>query len=159
MIKDLINQKDNLTDQYINKYLENTLNTRAGAVIVPDITQLKKGGRVSNFKSIFIKLLGLKLIITLDKNGLLFKDKAGKLESAVDTNLVELDKILSYSTKKIKRALLLYNDCKNEKFNINEMIKLTENKFPNIKFEKTVLPAVITAHLGPNYFAVAFDVE
>ncbi|MDE6477355.1 MAG: DegV family protein, partial [Mycoplasmoidaceae bacterium] len=52
--------------------------------MVPNINQLVKGGRVSSFKSVLIKMLNLKLIISYDYNGLIFMDKSSKYESCVE---------------------------------------------------------------------------
>jgi fatty acid-binding protein DegV len=132
---------------------------RAGVLVVPDASQLKKGGRVSNFKSLLIKLFGLKLIITLDEHGLLFKDKAGKVEEAIKKAKRALGDCIPLETKKVKRFVIFRNSEADAKFNIDEYVRLVKSMYPDVKIEYVVLPSVITAHVGPNYFVFGIDLE
>jgi fatty acid-binding protein DegV len=104
-------------------------------------------------------MFGLKLIITLDIAGLVFRNKSMTAKEAVKKLKSELDKLVHSETKKIKRCVFFWNDMHNDKFNIPELLDLCSKVFPNIKPEIAQFPAVITAHVGPNYIAVGVDIE
>ncbi|GHU48395.1 hypothetical protein FACS1894218_5160 [Bacilli bacterium] len=153
------NKKDLLTDQYINDYLKKIESKRVASLIVPDIEQLKKGGRISNFKSLLVKMFGLKLIITLDKEGLIFRNKSSSIQGAVKKMMDEANILAPFKNGKIKRCVFFINEMNKKKFNIQEISDLVTPEFSNLKIEKVQLPAVITAHVGPNYFAIGLDIE
>ena len=58
-------KNDQLNDDSIQQYFDKVKDKRCALLTVYDVKQLKKGGRVSNFKSMIINMLGLKLCITL----------------------------------------------------------------------------------------------
>ncbi|GHU32842.1 hypothetical protein FACS1894166_07000 [Bacilli bacterium] len=153
------NKKHELSNQFILKYLEKAKISRAASLIVPDIEYLKKGGRISNFKSLLVKMFGFKLIITLNVEGLIFRNKSMSTKEAVKKMKSELNKLVDLDHREIKRCVMFTNAMNNKKFNIAELMELAKNEFPNTKFEQAQLPAVITAHVGPNYMAVGTDVE
>jgi fatty acid-binding protein DegV len=126
---------------------------------VPDVSQLKKGGRVSNFKSVLIKLFGLKLIITLDKAGLLFRDKANKPEEVIKRSKDALTSLIPLNHNHIRRFVVFTNSKANKKFDVNQYLNILKTIYPKIKMEHVDLPSVITAHVGPNYFAFGMDLE
>jgi fatty acid-binding protein DegV len=153
------NNTGKLNDQLITDYLERIKDKRAGVLVVPDISQLKNGGRVSNFKSILIKLLGLKLIITLDKFGLLFKDKSSKPEDAVKRANSILSTIIPLGKLPIKRFVVFTNSNSDKKFDIKHYVDILKILYPQTKMEFTNVPSVITAHVGPNYLAFGADLD
>jgi fatty acid-binding protein DegV len=153
------NKENKLDDKFITNYLSNIKNKRAGVLIVPDVSQLKKGGRVSNFKSMLIKLFGLKLIITLDKEGLLFRDKASKPEEAVKRAKDAISKLIPLDQNHIRRFVVFTNSKADKKFDINQYLNIVKTIYPRVQIEHTELPAVITAHVGPNYFVFGIDLE
>jgi fatty acid-binding protein DegV len=134
-------------------------NNRAAVLIVPDVSQLKKGGRVSNFKSILIKLFGLKLIISLDKAGLLFRDKANKPEEVVKRAKEALTKLIPLDKNHIRRFVIFTNSKADKQFDVNQYITIIKAMYPKVKIEHVELPSVITAHVGPNYIAFGMDLE
>jgi fatty acid-binding protein DegV len=153
------NKKGELNDKTIAEYLKFTKLNRAGVLIVPDAAQLKKGGRVSNFKSVLIKLFGLKLIITLDQHGLLFKNKGLKVNDTIEKAKQELSKVIPLASKTIKRFVIFCNSETDAKFNIPEYVNVIKTMYPKVKIEYVVLPSVITAHVGPNYVVFGADLE
>ncbi|MDR1235152.1 MAG: DegV family EDD domain-containing protein [Mycoplasmataceae bacterium] len=152
-------KENKLDDAFIKNYLKQLEDKRAGLLIVPDVSQLKKGGRVSNFKSLLIKLLGLKLIISLSKEGLIFRDKAKDPQEAINRGNKALNKLIPLEQSKIRRFVVFTNSKADRKFDITQYIKIIETMYPKVKIEHTELPSVITAHVGPNYFVFGMDLE
>jgi fatty acid-binding protein DegV len=153
------NKNNELNDKFIVDYLNNVRDKRAGILIVPDVTQLKKGGRVSNFKSILIKLLNLKLILTLDKSGLLFRDKANKPDEVIRRSKKILEELIPLDKSHIKRFTVLTNDETDKKFNMNEYLDVLKATYPKVEIEYDQIPTIILAHVGPNYFVFGIDLE
>jgi fatty acid-binding protein DegV len=108
---------------------------------------------------LLIKLFGLKLIITLDEHGLLFKDKSGKVEDSIKKAKRALSDCVPLETNKIKRFVIFRNSEADAKFNIDEYIEIVKPMYPDVNIEYVVLPSVITAHVGPNYFVFGVDLE
>lgn len=151
-------KKEELTEQKVTDYIESTKNKWTGFLIVPNITQLVKGGRVSSFKSVLIKMLNLKLIISYDHNGLIFMDKSPKYEGCVEKIKEAFEKRIQLSKHRIVHSVLLENSM-NEKYHIDEILKLLRKEFKleNVKTGK--FPSVITAHTGVDYAAIILLVD
>jgi fatty acid-binding protein DegV len=153
-ILDLINEK--VTIEKIEKYLQNVYTKRIGFIVVPDVKYLVKGGRVSNFKGMLIKLFNLKLVVTLYNDGLKFFDKTSSIEGIVKM----IPKCFSDKTKikfdvaKLKRFSLFYSKNNEPKYMVNEIVKQIRKAYPSIEIVDEELPAIIAAHTGSNYVVV-----
>ncbi|MDR0739452.1 MAG: DegV family EDD domain-containing protein [Mycoplasmataceae bacterium] len=160
-IMDLVeaNKNGKLDDTYIQNYLKTIRNKRVAALIVPDISQLKKGGRLSNFKSFLIKLFGLKLIITLSSEGLIFRDKAKDVKDSIECADDEIAKLIPLKTSSIKRFVVFTNSKTNKTIDIDLYKQIVKTMYPKVKIEYTELPTIIIAHVGPNYFAMGIDLD
>lgn len=161
MIQDFVKAKEQnkLDEKFINEYIENMNKNRLGMIIVPDIKFLKHGGRVSNAKSFFINLAKLKLLISLNPEGLLFRTTATSTQSAVNKAAEEISKLLGLDNKKIKRMCVYINKHAEAKYNFEEYIKLVKERFNYEKLEIDSIPCIIMAHTGPNFFVIGIDVE
>jgi fatty acid-binding protein DegV len=152
-------EKDGSLDvEYVKKYIEDTKKTMCGLLIVPDITFLKKGGRVSNFKAALIKLLKLNLLITLDYNGLKFCDKAKNIEQAITKAKKILKQKINFSNETLNRVRILLNKNADKKFLIDDIFLETKKSFNfSDNLEIAEIPSVIMVHTGPNYFVICLD--
>jgi fatty acid-binding protein DegV len=132
---------------------------RGGILIVSDITQLKKGGRVRGVKSLVIKLLKLSILVSFDYDGLSFANVAKKPEEIVKKIKEIFDRKIDLKSHEIRRALVFKNDDIHLDKNKSEIDRLILSQFPNIKFEVAPLPSVILAHTGIDYIAFGFDLK
>jgi fatty acid-binding protein DegV len=148
-----------LTVESVQEYLDINNKSRAGILIVSDMTQLKKGGRVRGFKSLLIKILRLSIIISFDYDGLSFANIGKKPDEIVKKMIEVYDKKIGLKSSQINRALIFKNKNTDLDKNMSEINNIFITKYPNVKFEISELPAVIVAHTGHNYTAVGFDLK
>ncbi len=152
-------KKEEITEKKVVDYIESTKHKWTGFLIVPNVNQLVKGGRVSSFKSVFVKMLGLKLIISYDWNGLVFMDKSSKYEGCVEIIKNAFEKRINLSKRKIRHVVLLEKNL-NKKYDIASLIKLLRKEFNITDDVKTgVFPSIITAHTGVDYAAIIILVD
>ena len=116
---------------------------RVGWLMVRDLSQLVKGGRVNGLKAAFAKLFGIKPVILFDTNGLTNFDKVKSNESFFSVCDEHLHH--HYAAKDIKRALLFVpegSDLKSEF--INDWLK----HYASIPHEIVSFPSVVLSHTG-----------
>lgn len=159
-VMDLAKRVNKLTQQEIEDYLKNAYTKRIGLIVVPDVKYLIKGGRVSNFKGMLIKLFNLKLIVTLYNDGLNFFDKTSSINGIIKI----IPKCFSSKTKikfnvnKLKRFSLFYSRNNDQKYMVNDIVKEIKKTYPTIEIvENEELPAIIAAHTGSNYIVVVCE--
>lgn len=165
-IEDILEMKknDQLNDDSIQQYFDKVKDKRCALLTVYDVKQLKKGGRVSNFKSMIINMLGLKLCITLDKNGLCYYGKASNLKKAIDVAFEAYkERIINFDLKNIKRVGFIYSPTHEHEEDVREALEdyLIAKKLQGVEYKlyKGLVPGVICAHTGPYCFAVYVDCE
>jgi fatty acid-binding protein DegV len=126
---------NSLNEQTLQTYLDSIRYKRVGYMIVPDIKQLVKGGRVSNFKSFLIKVLNIKLLITLNEKGLSFFDKANNYKDGVMKIHQAAKERFDVDHAKIKRCVIFCNAKTNPKFKADDIVKKMKDEFPHLTFE------------------------
>jgi fatty acid-binding protein DegV len=124
-----------LNESTMQTYLDEIHIKRVGYMIVPDMKQLVKGGRISNFKSLLIKVMSIKLLITLNEKGLSFFDKASNYDDSVKKIHSAAQERLDIEHIKIKRCVIFHNTQTNPKFKTDEIVDKLKAGFPNITFE------------------------
>ncbi|BAC44023.1 DegV family protein [Malacoplasma penetrans] len=144
--------KNKSSDEIINAINVKKQNT-LGTLVVTDLEQLKKGGRINVIKAAIAKALKLNIIITFD-GSLEFYDKDRSLEKAIDKCLKKIDQETSYLTKGIKHAYF-YTTFLDENKN-KEIKKIIDQKL-NTNTEEYLIPSVISVHTGVNAFAIYIE--
>lgn len=157
-IKTIVNHiskllKENKATEEILDYIEKRKGRRFGTLVVTDITQLKKGGRISATKAWIVDKLKLNIIITFD-GSLDFYDKSRSLEKAIDKCLEKLDEVTEFKSKGIKHGFF-YTTYLDEKE--NEVIKKIIDEKLQFKTIQEWFPAAIAVHTGPNAFAIYLE--
>ncbi|GMO13393.1 MAG: DegV family protein [Mycoplasmoidaceae bacterium] len=142
----------------VNKYRDKL----AMAVVVPDLSFLARGGRISKTKGFFGKLLHITALVSFDREGVVFRDKAmtsNKLYKQIDQYFKMILKDFDYS--KIDKIGILHSNTTTRNFNRQKYEEeFTENIFPKIdkkivsNSSAQAVPCAILAHLGPNYYAL-----
>lgn len=150
-IKEMISK--NKTDQEIIDYVEDRKRRRLGILIVNDLTQLKKGGRISSFKAFIAKTLKLNIMIEFN-GGLNFFDKDSSIEKTIDKALKRIDQETHFLKNGIKRGYVL-STYLDKKFNEEIQKKISEKVNFNLTFD--YIPAVIGVHTGAKTFAVYIE--
>ncbi|MDE7112297.1 MAG: DegV family EDD domain-containing protein, partial [Malacoplasma sp.] len=151
LITEMISQ--NKSSEEILKKVEERKKKRLGCLVVTDLEQLKKGGRINAFKALIAKTLKFNIIITFD-GSLDFYDKDRSVEKAIDKSLEKINKEINYLSKGIKNAFF-YTSFLDENKNA-EIKKIVDEKL-KIKTEQSYIPSVITVHTGPNAFAIYIE--
>jgi DegV family protein with EDD domain len=130
IIKHLVekNIKNELNESYIVNYIQQTKHKMCVVLVVPDIKQLVKGGRISGVKSLIVKLLGLKLLITMADDGLIFYDKAKKDRETISKIKLAFEQKIGLDKMQIKQGAILTSKSSDAKFNINELRDLIKTQ-------------------------------
>lgn len=155
MIIDYVNKKNTIVglQEYVDKITEKT----CGVVIVGDLTQLKKGGRISSFKSLIASAIKLKLIVKFDGQ-LSYVAKDLTWTGAINKSLELIDKQIKYSTRGIAH-ISIFNELNNE----SEGVKLVEYTKEALKLkvndEPSLLPKCVIAHTGANSFSILIQAK
>lgn len=156
---DLKNQ-NKLNDDTFLEYVTNIHHKRHIFLYVYSLAQLAKGGRVSNFKSKLANLLGLKIIITVGKDGLNFYKTAKSCDKLWELSLEECkEREPSFDISNVARVAFVHSPIEKNDKNEKEYFEIVQNKLSNnsYKLEHTVLSAVILAHTGAKCFAIYME--
>jgi len=144
------------TEQNVQKFVdEQIIPNRIGFLMVEDLTQLVKGGRVSGFKAALAKVFKVKPIILFSKDGLTSINKAKDYEGLFE----KADDYIKehFEDKQPKRAILFvpYNDDgKALEFKIQY-----QNHYGTLPHESANFPTVVVSHTGLSHVAIYFELE
>jgi len=153
IINDLQNIQS-LNKQKVDEYFEKMYDKYKICVIANELKYMARGGRVSNAKALIAKLLKIKVVVGLTTEGLKLFGKAIKEISLVKT-VIDFFKQYGINPDEVEKVALFTSDCEKTKFDVSSMIKAVKSQFPKSKIESSFLPCVISAHVGPNYLAIA----
>ena len=145
-----------LTDDVALEYMANIHKHRNGLLFVYDLTQLAKGGRISNFKAALAKLFKMKIIISADNDGLNFIDKSASMEKCVAKAFEYFKKHnANFDAKNVTRLGLIYSEVDRSNKNIKVAIDAIKDLLKGAKYkeDKYIFPNVLMAHTGGNMFA------
>ena len=161
-LEDLIEmvKKNTLTPTTFKEYLKKQQETEAGTLFVSDITQLAKSGRVSNLKSLLLKILKLNIIITCDKKGLKFFKTTKGLIKGFDAIIEEYTKrVPGFSLDKIKKLWIQFG-TKNENYpNTVQLVNYIKSVIPkNCKMGTGYISNVILAHTGDDAITIKIGI-
>lgn len=155
IVVDLIRKMiaENKSTKEIIDAINERKNKRFGTLVVTDLEQLKRGGRISAVKAFVAKTLKFNIIINFD-GALDFFDKDRSLDKAIDKCLYELNKKTNYLKNGIKYAYF-YTSFSDQSKN-DEIIKMIESKL-NSKLQQFYIPSIIAVHTGLNTFAIYLE--
>lgn len=118
---------------------------------VDDLEYLKRGGRLTSFKCVVGKLLGIKPIIKLTKDGTLDNTEKSKGRKAALKRLVEL---LEEDDVDVTMPICLLNaDCDEDAALVKELIL---QKYPTAVVNEQLVGPVIGSHCGPDTIGIIF---
>ncbi len=128
---------------------------RFGFLMVEDLTQLSKGGRVSGIKAALAKLFKIYPIILFDGNGLTNFDKAKNNESFFQ--IVDRYHNEKYPGTKVVRTFLAvppgYDSL------AKQYISDYQSHYGNQPYDETTFPVVVICHTGLKHVAIYFEVK
>ena len=139
------------SEAIVQKFVdEQVIPHRVGFLLVEDLEQLKKGGRVSGIKAVIAKLFKIKPVILFDQNGLTnfdkVKDYAG-LFAILDKHIAE-----KYNNQKIVKAIVFvpYGDDETK----NKYLEEYKNHYGHIPYNLVNFPTVVVSHTGLKHVAI-----
>jgi len=137
---------------YVNKEI---IPHRFGFLMITDLKQMVKGGRVSGLKAAIAKLFKINPVIFMDKNGLEQYSKCKTYDKYFDI----VDEYIARTRpgQKITRFFLV-TPIGNEKVE-KEFIETFKRRYHIDKYDLTSLPTIVVAHSGANHVATYFDVR
>jgi len=152
---------DDLTPEVVNNYFENMYNKYHICVIVNDLKYLSRGGRISAAKAFFAKLLKIKLVIELTPTGLKPVGKANSNDKILQVVQDAEKKSIGASDANYEKISFLTSGVEDTNFDVAKLVKDAKEVFKkaNVTIEKGFLPCVISAHVGPNYLAIAIKIK
>ena len=161
-IIDLLNMIKNgkLNEKSFFQYFEDIKKKRMGMLFVYDLKHLVKGGRLTNFKSLILKLFRQKIMIIRDKDGLNFFKTSSSFLKGYDIFVKEFKKKFpDFDLNKVKRVGIVrcapYKSDPNIEECISHMKKSITSK---CKFFNDVVPSVIELHTGSKILYLNFEV-
>lgn len=135
----------------VQKFIdEQVLPHRVGFLMVEDLEQLKKGGRVSGIKAAIAKLFKIKPVILFDHNGLTnydtTKDYAGLF------NILDKHISAKYNNQKIQKAIIFvpYGDAETKDKYLSEYSR----HYGQIPYNLVNFPTVVVSHTGLKHVAI-----
>ena len=161
-IIDLLNMIKNgkLNEKSFYQYFEDIKKKRMGMLFVYDLKHLVKGGRLTNFKSLILKLFRQKIMIIRDKDGLNFFKTSSSFLKGYDIFVKEFKKKFpDFDLNKVKRVgIVLCAPYKSDP-NIEECISHMKKSITSkCKFFNDVVPSVIELHTGSKILYLNFEV-
>lgn len=135
----------------VQKFVDEQIIThRVGFLMVEDLDQLKKGGRVSGIKAALAKLFKIKPVILFDHNGLTNFDKVKDYEglfAILDKQITE-----KYQSKKIEKAIVFvpYGDNETKERYLAEYSR----HYGQIPYDLVTFPTVVVSHTGLKHVAI-----
>ena len=149
-----------LNEKSFFQYFEDIKKKRMGMLFVYDLKHLVKGGRLTNFKSLILKLFRQKIMIIRDKDGLNFFKTSSSFLKGYDIFVKEFKKKFpDFDLNKVKRVGIvrcaLYKSDPNIEKCISHMKKSITSK---CKFFNDVVPSVIELHTGSKILYLNFEV-
>jgi len=152
---------DNLTPEAVNNYFETEYSKYHICVIVNDLKYLARGGRISATKAFFAKLLKIKLVVELTPNGLKPAGKANSNDKIVQIAKEAGKKTIGANDDNYVKVAFLTSGQEDPNFDVAKLYQAAKVGFKDTKarFEKGYLPCVISAHVGPNYLAIAIKIK
>ena len=141
----------------INELINNEiLPNRVGWLLVANLDQLVKGGRVNALKAAFAKLFKVKPIILFSKNGLDFMDKVRNFEQYFKVCDEHLNK--NYPGKKIKRVILFIPEGIEGELS-SFQLEFKNHYGPDLQCETAQFPTVVVCHTGLEHVAYYVELE
>lgn len=144
-------KQNGASDEEIIEYLNKFTDKVAVYFVVDDLMHLKRGGRLSSVSAVAGTILGIKPVISTDKNGGL-----GVLEKALGRKKairVLADKVIKELTDTSYPVYIVDADCKSEGDELAELIKA---KRPDADIVRQIVGPVIGSHCGPGTLGVIF---
>ncbi|WP_025724763.1 DegV family protein [Acholeplasma granularum] len=130
-------------------YAEKLANNMHHVVMLEDLTQLRKGGRIGTVKSIISSALSIKPLLKITEDGI------KSVKTAIGTKRA-LNELVLYLEKNApnKNTEVGINYSANENL-LNSMIKLLNNKgYNNLRIGR--IASVMTAHIGLDAVSLCF---
>lgn len=149
-VKDFLKNNEG-NEEIIQKFVnENVIPNRVGFLMVEDLTQLIKGGRVKGIKALIAKLFKIKPIVLFDQNGLTNFDRAKNYQELFEIADKHIAK--NYAGKKVVKSVLFvpYHDNETNLKFISEYNK----HYGQIPYDLVKIPTVVVCHTGPKYVAI-----
>ena len=141
-------------DEIIKK-LEEQRSTINELMVVDDINNLVKGGRLSNATAFIGGLLNIKPILTFDNqtDEIVAFDKVRSMKRA----LKRVESIVTDDLKNIDYKVKFFVIDANDRKAGDTWVKSIHEKFPNIKIEQGYFGPSIGAHLGEKALALGWE--
>ncbi len=155
-LRKMLNEGKNFNE--LDKYTADYQNRVSATIIIKNIKQMVKSGRVGGVKALFIRLFKIKLIIKLENGKWQYFDKSDSYDTTIEKSLKCIDRIISFKTKGIKRIEIMSDlkDSAQEALCISN-IKTFINDDSEIKMSK--LPNSVIAHGGDETFTIAIETK
>lgn len=154
-IKEFLKENE-ANEENVQKFIdEKVIPNRIGFLMVEDLSQLVKGGRVSGVKAALAKLFHIKPVILFSKDGLTNYDKVKDYEGLFNLTDEYLKK--NFEGKKIRRTILFvpYGELESS----GEYKIQYQEHYKSIPFESVNFPTVVVSHTGLKHVAIYLELE
>lgn len=152
--KELENKKLSLSSESLNAWLEKRNKRVCGSLIVNNLDQLIKSGRLKKFKAVIAKLFKIKISIRFQGDLNYFSSDLN-FPSALSKSLKEINDKNNFMTKGIKRISIM-NDLR-KKEDGDKLTKMVLTKVNVKDNDPSLLPGIILAHTGTDTFSILIE--
>ncbi|MDC4163349.1 DegV family protein [Mycoplasma bradburyae] len=157
-VQQLISQDKSIKE--IEEYIENWKNRIYTMIVVNDLTQLRKGGRISKMKSLIAGILKISPIISFHKGVNQLVDKAINIKTAIEKCIEQATSKLKLTKNKIVKLGFCHTFKEDKK--TKEVLKLVKEGLKSLEFNEldvAMITPVIGVHTGINAFALSFLID
>ncbi|WP_245576658.1 DegV family protein [[Mycoplasma] imitans] len=157
-VQELIKQDKSIKE--IEEYITNWKSRICSMIVVNDLTQLRKGGRISKIKSLIAGILKISPIIAFHKGVNQLVDKAINVKTAIEKCISFAGNVLKLTKNKIIK--LGFCHTFKEKKKVDELIKLIKEQLKALKINDldiVLITPVIGVHTGVNAFSMSFLIK
>ncbi|WP_350267245.1 DegV family protein [Mycoplasmoides gallisepticum] len=157
-VQDLI--KKNQSIKAIEEYITNWKSRICSMIVVNDLTQLRKGGRISKMKSLIAGILKISPIIAFHKGINQLVDKAINLKSAIEKCVSFANNTLKLTKNKLVKVGFCHTFKEDKK--VKEVIKLIKEQLTDLNIQDldvVLITPVIGVHTGVNAFSMNFLIQ
>jgi len=155
-------EKTNIATEENIKAIAQKYHDHVGAaLVVSDLSYLVRGGRINKAKGAIAKLLKINALTSFDRNGVSFVNKFISIKKLPKLCMQYFKKTigLKENFSNVEKVGVIVPTIIDKKHKIEDIMKiLTKDIVEKVKLNPTIgtLPAVISAHVGPSFYAVCF---
>ena len=149
---------DGKSFEELDEYTANYQKRVSATIIIKNVKQMVKSGRVSGVKALLIRIFKIKLIIKLEDGKWQYFDKSDSYDATINRSLKCIDRIISFKSKGIKRIEIM-SDLHNPSQEALCIANIKKFIGDDSEIKMSKLPNSVIAHGGNDTFTIAIEAK